>query len=45
METGDHPVKAKAIARKVNIIAENNRTKEQAAKHDYDWDAIVVSGT
>ena len=40
MVTSDHPVTAKAIARKVN-----NRPMEQAAKDDYDWNAIVVSGT
>merc|ERR1719208_25807 len=54
MVTGDHPITAKAIAAKVNIIGPNSQTKQQVAKDKYggdenrvgedEYDAVVVPG-
>jgi len=54
MVTGDHPVTAKAIAAKVNIIGPNSQTRDQVAAEKYggdeskvgedEYSAVVVPG-
>jgi len=55
MVTGDHPVTAKAIAQKVNIIRMGAKTRDQVALEQYggdesrvaehEYDAVVVAGS